>query len=690
MPKRWVNTDNGIWVPRRLGGGGGNKTYYYNSFMSGGPSFLSDVIEVNNVSYSATLLYDGTDATATSWPGRGGSMSLVSIGANPTPDKRGPFLDYNKAVRFKSSNKHFAKYNIANGVAKNDFIMEVVFKTGPSVTDAYHKFINMNFHPGTRITYLRTDQTTGNLYWLFYDNATGGGPYYISTNFAGSYIYPDTWYHWITFFDHSGYATSYLNGQTSARSGAIPANLDMTTTPFDFLIGGAGSVSEDGNQTVAHFAFWDLGEDALNTDQQPAVAKKRFAKLTGVYPLIAKGSYNYTVCNRSDQGNIRIYDEINSRYEYHQVGDHWPLVERLKDESGDICYGYKNEGEHKNGFRYTVDFNVASWTHTNVSLSSGTVECPKEWREAYGLDTASIDGDVNHLIETPLTPSSSVPHLMWAIVAKGAKDWFYMESVDAGSNSVHAYFNLSTGELGTTLGAGNDDVFFIPLGTYDGRAYYLTGILYLDGPSGIPHTHKMGPAAGDGTTNYTGTDTTDVWIAHVQHSYSVDYPPNIIENTTAAAITKTLDLLAFEDADGNMPFERGIISFDMVVPKVANNLSTRYYFRVGTGSVTYDSIVLFSNTNVEKVYAYLYLNGPIAEGIIVTGSDCFDGIKHSHSIEWGLNKFIKKLDNVIDGTPDMDTSNDYPSLWAVDFYIGSSTAGNTSFSHISNLRIKGK
>jgi hypothetical protein len=220
--------------------------------------------------------------------------------------------------------------------------------------------------------------------------------------------------------------------------------------------------------------------------------------------------------------------------------------------------GLHQEKTATNSVQDSDDPDGGDWTKTNCTRSATTVECPIVGVTAYGLDTASASGNVEHKITTTKTPATPQEHNFNFMIAPGVKTWVRLKSVDNGSNTIWANFHLAgDGSFGARSATSNFHNWGIrPLGIFDGRRWYEIHIGYY-GP-GASHAHDLILLDSDSTAatpTYTGTDSTDVWWISAGHNYEIERPHSRIK-TVAASGTRNYLSLEYKGDDGNVANNR--------------------------------------------------------------------------------------------------------------------------------------
>jgi len=487
-------------------------------------------LTVNGTEHQPMFAYDGRDATPTDWPSVVGD-NLTAIGAVSTGITT-PLTDSDaKATQVTVVGGWEAATSYSPG--ENDLVVELLVSN-----------VTGGFAQGSRM--IVGNQRSG--------SGQGWNINYASTSFIRSYINngsasnyfaacsstPDAWSHFLIAFDRDGFSRGWQNGVYGAGQdiSSVSGSLDSTK---GFAIGYHNAA----DCMIAWVAGWSSAGLYTTIDDFGDIARRRFAMLLGVYPSVAKGAATPKAYSRSSAAYVDILRPSPvSKTDLIMVGQNWPRVTR-RFRNNKTVIGYLCEPESLNSAADSDDINGADWTLSNVTRGAA-IDCPVQGVDAYGIDTASADGDVEHAATFSKNPGSLQNHTMSAIVAPGNKEWVKLESVDSSSAEASQFFRLSgSGTLGIATGAVLRKGMRY-LGVFGGKAWYQIYITY-NGPNSA-HVHKVAPCNADGDEDYVGTDGTDIYCIGVMHEYDRLVPSSLIR-TSGASATRV--------ADSGIQFEAG-------------------------------------------------------------------------------------------------------------------------------------
>jgi hypothetical protein len=178
---------------------------------------------------------------------------------------------------------------------------------------------------------------------------------------------------------------------------------------------------------------------------------------------------------------------------------------------------------------YSEAFDNAAWAKgASSTIAPDTTTAPDG---ALTADTFSTVGGGNGNIFKSLTVTAGTVYTASVYIKRGTWDWYRLMFYDGNTAQARAWFNLSTGALGTT-GAGGT-------ATYTGaRIESLGGGWYRVSVSGSITTTtgywQLTPQDGDGSTAQSSNTSAYIWGAQLEASpFATSYIP-----TTGTAVTR--------------------------------------------------------------------------------------------------------------------------------------------------------
>jgi hypothetical protein len=245
--------------------------------VTAGVHRLNPDLTINGTTVYPMLRYKGGDANGTNWPAWGyGETLTLQAGTAPSYNQGSPLtgpqddsVKFNEGGYYKASNNSFAD------ITTEDVVVEMVIKLNTS------KLI-VEFGKLDTESYFCLLRTGANLLLCrFFSDSSA-----VDVDSTSPIL--DSWYHCMCFLDRNGSGVWYLNGTNQSSPVDISSKSSTITNTGSFTLGaidtGYTSVS-----SYAYLSIWKY-DNWLDTHLQAAIAKERFAKLTGVYPISANGT----------------------------------------------------------------------------------------------------------------------------------------------------------------------------------------------------------------------------------------------------------------------------------------------------------------------------------------------------------------------------------------------------------------
>lgn len=175
------------------------------------------------------------------------------------------------------------------------------------------------------------------------------------------------------------------------------------------------------------------------------------------------------------------------------------------------------------------------WSFTAGSISAGGATAPDGTNTAMSFTETTANSQ--HIsFQTITTPAFAADYSFSAFVKASNRSWCYIAAFD-GTNTALAWFNLSTGAIGSTS-IGTNFTLISQRTVSCGNGWYRCVFTFRKGSSSTNLALEIGSATADAVASFAGTASVAlfIWRASAAQS-SVPVAPI---KTTSAAITGTL------------------------------------------------------------------------------------------------------------------------------------------------------
>jgi len=274
------------------------------------------------------------------------------------------------------------------------------------------------------------------------------------------------------------------------------------------------------------------------------------------------------------------------------------------------------KGTGNNLFLYSQDLSNANWNKTNSSISGTLFTAPDATTTANSLIESSATG-LHYAQQFSPTLVSGNTYTISVYLKAGTRTWGYIGLPSGVFGATSAYFNLSTGAVGTVVG-GTAAI------TSVGSGWYRCSITKA-ATAGAGGNILIATATADNTASYTGDGTSNILVWGAQLEIGTSAFTYIPTTTTAVYGTPTLSfsgvasvglqsdgsLYETSAGTGNVRFYTNNIAQEQM--RVSHTASAVNYVQV-TGAATTASPVISaqgSDTNIP-----LTLNSKGNNGII--------------------------------------------------------------------------
>lgn len=258
------------------------------------------------------------------------------------------------------------------------------------------------------------------------------------------------------------------------------------------------------------------------------------------------------------------------------------------------------EGSRQNLILRSEEIDNAAWSKTTVTLGANAEVAPDGATTGDRLIEGALSQE--HVVFQTLTGAADVRHASTVFAKAGTRNWLVLSirDVNAQNNAVRAWFNLTTGVVGTvnTVGAGSSAQAFIE----KAASWYRCKLIGACNNGDTTPVVTYGVSNADGTQSYTGDGASYISLWGAQFEKDVAFPSSYIP-TGAAAVTRAADLLTalfnfglgdftviarvarpvHADVTGDIGIPPGIMDLGSAQP-----LYTRMYFVQATRTVQSD------------------------------------------------------------------------------------------------------
>lgn len=216
----------------------------------------------------------------------------------------------------------------------------------------------------------------------------------------------------------------------------------------------------------------------------------------------------------------------------------------VTDEDGNWVRSTKLEAARTNSITRSEEFDHADWTKEDASIVADDTEAPDGSTTADKIVEDATSARHGIYGSTYLTPGSA-EQVAWSVFAKAAeRDILRVEFGGTSYDDVAAWFDLSSGTVGTTndptTSASLDRTLIESLG---GSWYRCTIVATSDGSTATA-LPRFGPADADGNASYSGDGSSGIYAWGAQLERAVAFPSSYIA-TTSSPVTRSVDSLSF-------------------------------------------------------------------------------------------------------------------------------------------------
>ena len=189
------------------------------------------------------------------------------------------------------------------------------------------------------------------------------------------------------------------------------------------------------------------------------------------------------------------------------------------------------EQQSTNLVTYSGALDNAVWGQVNCTVNANTKIAPDGTLTATKI-VENTTASVAHYLQEGITVTTATSYTTTVYMKAGERTWGYI--LENSGVSAQAYFNLSTGVVGTVSGTGSPSATI----TSVGNGWYRCSMTFTS--SGTSAGVRFGPASADNTKTYTGDGYSGVftWGAQIE---ALAFPTSYIP-TQASQVTRSQDL----------------------------------------------------------------------------------------------------------------------------------------------------
>lgn len=354
------------------------------------------------------------------------------------------------------------------------------------------------------------------------------------------------------------------------------------------------------------------------------------------------------------------------------------------DQNGVLVPSTLLEAARTNELTRSEDLTHGDWTKNNTSITADQATGPDG---VVSLDEIVEDGtaSVQHEIRqdlTGLTADAEYTCSVWAIA--DTRSWLRLELFETASptNKVRAWFDLSSGSIGTTAGAGTGSFTRAYVEDWTGVAAGLYRLVLVGsvGNSATAISAEVGLATQDNEAAYSGDGSSSLYAGYAQVEDDAEFASSYIATTTAP-VSRSADSLYYpfthdpQEMTVYVKFvERGTLftGNNTVLFTAGGPTNPKFKCVVKGGGTTYTVQIIDSDGNFQQVA----VTGPTSIGQIVEGRF----VLHSDgSVEMGLS-----IDGGVESTagPTSPVTNGLEAAWGEQLFRlneGSGGVGHNAF-----------
>jgi len=477
-------------------------------------------IEINSIAKTPIFRYSGKHADANELAPWVYGETLEDTGTPLTSLNEGsPCLGYYDDSFICDNDGYEATTGTPGDVTTEDIVINILFKVS-ATTSTLLLLYKFSSSQGYQV------YTSANTLKFYMDDGGAGSIQVVSATLT-----PGQWVFASIFVDRSGSAAIYINGQLSGSPVVVSGHSGSLTNAGHLSI---GSVDDGSSSFDSNIAYVDMRMHAawLDTHLQTSLASEIFNRVIGVYPQYFDGASVTVTADNNTAGCF--LDKYNgSIYEMYRVGRYWIRYNQIKDSLGAIN-GILIEKPSTNLMEESVD--LSAWTLDNGVESLEVEETPDKEDSVYGI---IADSGTNEVYAARGYSRAVGNFTISAYIKPGTTDFIALTSSNPSGNEPLAYFNVVTGEVGTTAYCTARIV-----GPYVNGFYRCIITFESSSTSGIMYLY---PTDANGSLDCTGDASNINCYAWGMQAEQLDHETSYIP-TAGATQTRAKDSLSYVSA----------------------------------------------------------------------------------------------------------------------------------------------
>lgn len=626
---------------------------------SPGISNLPQSLTINSIEQSADLILRGQDANASTWTALVGD-DFTKVGTGSTGfavDQNVPWGSTDKAVRSGIGGTVCYQCDSSSvaDVTTEDFVVVLAWKDRSGTGRVFSKEDTSNGFQG-----YGAFPAASSIFAIIRDSSSN-----VQINALSSTV--GIWRMAMVVFDRSGFGQWHMDGVSSGLAGNISSYSATSITSDDPLtVFALPNQSSHIDEDLAYLAVFKRGS-WVDSHVQNDVARELASRLYGTYPTTAD-AYNPAY---SQRGSTAFSDRVISGTKtLFLMGNHAARVCERSEMTG-----YLIEPAAQQLLLQSRDL-TTTWAKENAgdTIAKNALGAPDGTTTMSSITADATD--TQHGVSQAVTLTAAT-YCFSVVASAGDRDWIQL--VNSTVASCNAYFDLSTGQVGT-VGAG------CTAGIESwGSDRYLCYIRFTG--TAASHTLILRGANGDGDNDWSGDGSTVSSYFWEPMCAAEDYPSSRI-STTTGAVTRNKDYTRYAGND-NLPDSGSPTSIEVQADILIGSIPAASVLERGIVCLTdgfsaLDRIYLNVQAGSGVVQAQVAATAGNAGTVTGTTNVC-DGAKHTVKLELATDSLRLYVDDIEEGTEDTSVTvpNDLDHIM-----IGSDHAANNMLGGmISDVKI---
>jgi hypothetical protein len=263
------------------------------------------------------------------------------------------------------------------------------------------------------------------------------------------------------------------------------------------------------------------------------------------------GNGTYTVQGFANSTNFQVYAGPTSSFSVDNIsvkelaGNHATQATAASRPT----YGIVPLGGRRNLLTRTEEFGDAAWTKPNVALTENAAVAPNGTMTAESMIPNTTGSVVHGINERPADLATVIPAGAYTVsvyVKSNGYNWFRLRSFD-GTSDKDVWFNLSTGQVGTTPAGATPSITSLGSGWYR-CSIQLTASTNIT----LRYSSQFFASPADNTINFAGDGTSGIllWGAQIElGSTATAYQRVTTQYDVTEAGVQSLSYLFFDGVD---------------------------------------------------------------------------------------------------------------------------------------------